>query len=65
MITGRRTIYVGKPPMKRIGPRDSELYLGYGMTGTALQSGNNIYVFRSDDGADWYVNVADLYYAMG
>lgn len=51
--------------MKRIGPRDSELYLGYGMTGTALQSGNNIYVFRSDDGADWYVNVADLYYAMG
>lgn len=60
----KRAIYIGKPPMKRIGPRGSELYLGYGMTGTVVMTGDNCHLFRSDDGNEWYVNALDLYYGV-
>ncbi len=50
--------------MKRIGPRGSELYLGYGMTGTVVMTGDNCHLFRSDDGNEWYVNALDLYYGV-
>lgn len=48
--------------MKRIGPRGSELYLGFGMTGIVVETGHNCNLFRSDDGNEWYVNAQDLYY---
>jgi hypothetical protein len=57
-----RAIYIGTTP-KRVGYRDSELYLSYGMTGTVFPSGDNIHVFRSDDGNDWYVEAKDLQFS--
>jgi len=59
----KRAIYIGTTPLRRVGPRGSELYLGYGMTGIAYPSGDNIRVFRSDDGADWYVEAKDLQFS--
>jgi len=49
--------------MKRIGPRDSELYLGYGMTGEVIARGENCHLFRSDDGNEWYVGTKDLQFS--
>jgi hypothetical protein len=57
----KRAIYIGAPT-KRIGPRGSELYLGYGMTGEVIMPGETCHLFRSDDGNEWYVAVGDLYY---
>ena len=62
-MNNSRAIYIGKPPMKRVGPRGSELYLGYGMTGVAIYGDHNVVRFLSDDGNEWYVSQADLYFA--
>ena len=57
----RRAIYVGTP-MKRIGPFNSNLYLGYGMTGIVVYADRLVSRFCSDDGNEWYVSTFDLYY---
>ena len=58
-----RAVYIGTTPMKRVGPRDSELYLGYGMTGEVITRGENCHLFLSDDSNTWYVEAKDLQFS--
>jgi len=61
----KRAIYVGTTPMKRVGPRDSELYLGFGMTGMVAWGGAGAYRFDADGSESWWVEAKDLYFPRG